>query len=155
MYVLRSSAVGTAILITALAGCGVLDNRASYGEDQVHGQTLPEGIACSRMIVVGDVVRVTSEDSPRVSVTMRVSQWIRPSHGRSTLTFSDRNPKIDGSWAPWKVGGPVLVVIPLKTSEPAHTFRGKELTFNKRYLMSGLKEASHTVCPSPWAPSSP
>lgn len=95
---LRSVAVSTAILTTALAGCGAMDNRASYGEDQVHAQTLPEWIACSQTIAIGDVAKVVGADSPRVTVTMHITQWTRPDHGPSTLVFSDKNPKIDGDW---------------------------------------------------------
>ena len=130
-----------------------MDNRASYGEEQEQGQTLPEAISCSQAIVVGDVVKVTGDDSPRVTVTVRVSQWIRPDQGPSRLVFSDRTVNTDGDRAAWRTGGPLLAIVPLRTSESARTFRGKQLTVHKRRIMSGLKEARHTACPSPWAPS--
>lgn len=130
-----------------------MDSRVSYDEDLEQAQTLPEWIACSRAIATGEVVKVVGADSPQVTVTMRVSHWIRPSHGKSTLVFSERNPKIDGGGA-WKTGGPVLAVIPLKTSDSARMYRGNQLTVNKRLITSGLKEASRTTCPSPWAASS-
>lgn len=148
---LRAGAVIAAILTTAFGGCGVVDNRASYGEGKMHAQTLPEWIACSRTIAIGDVVKVVGADSPRVTVTMHITQWTRPDHGSSTLVFSDKNPKIDGNWPAWEVSGPVLVVIPTNRSDSVNSFRGKQLTSTKQRIDDALDEASTTSCPPRWA----
>lgn len=154
-----------AVALVACLGTGIVLNRsdqpttagfpsASSGQDEhLRSQTLPEWISCSRVIAVGDVTKVTGANAARVKVTMHVTEWIRPAGGSSTLTFTDRNPKIDGGWPAWRTGGPVLVVIPANTSYAVNTFRGKDLTVNRNRIQGALTAGSKTVCRSPWAAS--
>lgn len=152
-----------AVALVACVGTGIALDRsgqpttagftASGQDERLHGQTLPEWIACSRAIAIGDITKVTGTNTSRIKVTMHVNKWIRPTHGSSTLSFTDRNPSIDGGRPTWRVGGPVLVRVSENPSSPVRSFRGKDLTLYRDLVQGGLDDASKTACRSPWAAS--
>jgi hypothetical protein len=91
----------------ALAGCSDQDQG---GGKPLHAPatfdpSLPGWVACSKLIVEGDVVRVSSADSPGRMVTeFAVDRWIKPATGPRTATIETADIAAEGVYERWEPG---------------------------------------------------
>jgi hypothetical protein len=67
--------------------------------------SLPGWVACSRLILEGDVIRVSSADSPGQMVTeLAVDEWIKPASGPKVATIETPDIAAEGVYEWWKPG---------------------------------------------------
>src|SRR3954465_14944015 len=73
------------VLVAIAAGAGCSDQQQSgkpLHAPATFDPSLPGWVACSRLILEGDVIRVCSADSPGQMVTeLAVDEWIKPASG--------------------------------------------------------------------------
>jgi hypothetical protein len=106
------------IAAAALAGCYEQDRsgkplHAPAGFDP----TLPAWVACSRLIVEGDVVRVTDAGSPGQMVTeLAVSRWIKPTSGPKMATIETPDIAAEGVYQRWEPGMHLLLQVDVDPS---------------------------------------
>ncbi len=115
------------------------------------GQSLAEWIACSQTIAIGEVTDIMHPRSGRVRISLRVSNWIRPSTGPERIIVSDIDPKRAGLRPQWRRGGPVLVVVPANRTRPVAAFRGTDLARYRSWIESALPAAASATCPPAFA----
>jgi hypothetical protein len=92
----------------ALAGCS--DQDQGGGGKPLHAPasfdpSLPGWVACSKLIVEGDVVRVSSADSPGRMVTeLAVNLWIKPASGPKIAEIETADIAAEGVYERWEPG---------------------------------------------------
>jgi hypothetical protein len=85
-------------------------------------------VACSRLIVEGDVVRVSSADSPGRMVTeLAVDRWIKPASGPKTATIESADIAADGVYERWEPGSHLLQVDVDPDALPNWQFRDRTI----------------------------
>ncbi|TPQ23685.1 hypothetical protein [Streptomyces sporangiiformans] len=151
--------VAVAALALVLLAYGLADGD-SGGAQQEQGQALShtEMIACSPMIVEGDVVAVRDHpgQDDAVKVTLTVTEWIKPSQGAERqIQFTALSAKEMGEY-PYRKGEHMLVVVRDRPDEPADTFRvdgagtSRTLEFERNRIDQNLAAAAKTECPAFW-----
>ncbi|MFC4467806.1 hypothetical protein ACFPH6_25310 [Streptomyces xiangluensis] len=151
--------VAAASLALVLLAYGLSDGD-SGGAQHEQGQSLShtEKIACSPMIVEGDVVAVRDHpgQDDHVKVTLTVTEWIKPSQGAERqIQFTTMSAKWKGE-PPYAKGEHMLVVVKDRPDEPADTFRvdgagtSRTLEFERNRIDQNLAAAAKTECPAFW-----
>ncbi|MCX4909735.1 hypothetical protein [Streptomyces sp. NBC_00878] len=151
--------VAAATLALVLLAYGLSDGD-SGGAQQAQGQALShtEWIACSPVIVEGDVVAVRDHpgQDDAVKVTLTVTEWIKPSHGAERqIQFTALSAKEMGEY-PYRKGEHMLVVTKDRPDQPADTFRvdgagkSRTLEFERNRIDQNLAAAAKTECPAFW-----
>lgn len=151
--------VAAASLALVLLAYGLADGD-SGGAQQDQGQALShmEWIACSPMIVEGDVVAVRDHpgQDDAVKVTLTVTEWIKPSQGAERqIQFTALSAKEMGEY-PYRKGEHMLVAVRDRPDEPADTFRvdgagkSRTLEFERNRIDQNLAAAAKTECPAFW-----
>jgi hypothetical protein len=140
---------------TSQAGDG--PSRAT-GDRSLSGQ---ENIACSRLMFVGDVTSVRAVPGQhRVTVTARVSEWVKPASGPEAITFQVENntvgnaiPEEEPGQRPWKAGAHGYILVPLAHREPAAVVNGKLAEDTIARDRKDLPKAAGLRCPQWWLDS--
>ena len=107
-----------AIVASAVAGCSGQGGSgkplyAPAGFDP----TLPGWIACSKLIVEGDVVRVSSAASDGRMVTeLAVDQWVKPRSGPKVARIETPDISAEGVYERWEPGTHLLLQVDVDPS---------------------------------------
>lgn len=150
-----SLAVGL-LTVTLVNGGRAGNGDAGLSDDAKRGQTIQEGIACARMIAVGDIVAV--RDAPaagRLVVTFEVRDWIRPGHGAKRVEVDVRDTTDPGYSEPWKKGKNILIQVPTRRDLDAVTHRGAQLAPALAVIKHYLPQAEKTECRPYWRTEQP
>lgn len=153
-----AAAAACAIVVAVIGGAG---NGASQSPTALRppdsseggsGITYAQEIACSRTIVVGDVIAVRDASKPgRVVVAIDVQEWIKPASGPDRASLNVIDPRRVNEKR-WTRGTHVLFTEPLRRDELASVSKGREVKFDRKMLVEALPKASHATCPSPFRP---
>ncbi|MCT2588371.1 hypothetical protein LHJ74_00140 [Streptomyces sp. N2-109] len=154
----------TAALVTAAvvaAGVLAVGLGMDSGEDSAdpgaagQGQTRTEGIACSRFIAEGIVVRVREADTPgRIILTFDVQDRIKPAHGEDHVRLNLFDPAEVDPQDAFRPGEHILLMVQQRRDENPAVFRGEELDFQRSMIKRDLPEARRTECPPYWRENS-
>lgn len=84
-------------------------------------------VACSRYIVVGDVMAVRKAPTKdRVVLSLAARDWLKPSHGRTAVDLEVLDPvSLDAT--PLRPGEHVLVIVAAEQEGHSRTYRGDQL----------------------------
>ena len=109
--------------------------------------TAPERIACSSAITRGVLADVAPAGQGRVSVTIRVADWLKPQQGRDqvTVTVVDGDLEVEKPWVP---GSEVLVTVFVDPEREPDVFTGDAIAPAQRNLEAYLVQARDKRCPS-------
>lgn len=143
----RRTAVRTAgVMLVAgamSAGCG-LDRPQEVGDVSLSGA---EQIVCARTIVEGDVVDVHEGAAKnRIIVTLTVADWIKPAHGRSTVSLDLVDPAAEHGKG-YTTGEHVLMIVLKPREAGATALRGEDLKRYRARLPLDLRRAKKATCP--------
>ncbi|MEV6395881.1 hypothetical protein AB0M39_14050 [Streptomyces sp. NPDC051907] len=141
-----AAAACIAVTVSVMSGSS---GPASREEQNGHGQTLTEWIACARTIAVGDVTEVRPSSKGRITVSLDVDDWIKPSHGDNRITLDLVDPRAAEARPPIEKGQRLLMVVPERSDQEASTFEGAKLTQYRSTITKALDEAEQTACRSP------
>lgn len=135
---------GIALLAGTLpVACG-LQRPPEVGEASLSGA---ERIACARTIVEGDVIDVhDARTGQHVVVTLAVADWIKPTHGRSTVSLDVPDPAAEHG-AGYATGDHVLMFVLEPDGAPALSMRGEPLATYRSSLPRDLRRAKQATCP--------
>jgi hypothetical protein len=126
--VMRRELTGTSVLplvvvaivaATAVAGCS--DEARTAGKP-LHAPasfdpSLPGWVACSRLILEGDVVRVSDAVSPGRMVTeLAVQDWVKPASGPKTARIETVDIAAEGVYERWRPGTHLLLQVDVDPS---------------------------------------
>ena len=67
-------------------------------------------VACSRVIVEGDVISVADADDGQMTTTLKVARWVKPSSGGATVKVTTADIAADGVYARWRPGTHLFLV---------------------------------------------
>lgn len=81
---------GVLVVGLLIAGLGRGDSSPNDGD---RGQSTGEAIACASYLVDGTVIEASQSAPDRVSLTMTVSEWLKPQAGPPTLKVT-----VTGFW---------------------------------------------------------
>jgi hypothetical protein len=130
-----------------LAGCGVHRPPELEGD---HGLSGAEQIVCARTIVEGDVMDVhEAHGKDRLVVTLAVADWIKPTHGGSTVSLDVVDPAAEHGRG-YATGEHVLMIVPEPRDSSATALRGEHLKRYRDELPRNLRRAKKATCPD-WA----
>jgi hypothetical protein len=121
------SAVGTAQSAPAAAAPAAKSAAASTKAapaDDGTGESLADAVACARGILIGEIVSFQPTAGGKVSLTLRVTEWISPSSGPTQITYTVGDNDEDGSASTLRKGQKRLFVVPRSTSASVYTFTG-------------------------------
>jgi hypothetical protein len=137
----------TLLAAAVLTGCGVHRPPEMVGDRGLSGG---EQIACARTIVEGDVLDVhKGQAKHRLSVTLSVADWIKPTHGASTVSLDIVDPATEYADA-YATGNHVLMIVPKVREVGTIALRGDDLTRYRTSLPLNLRRAKKATCPK-WA----
>jgi len=96
-----------AVLLAAIAAVGCTGSHGANGHP-LHAPanfdpSMPGYVACSRIIVEGDVVSVTSSGS-RMITELKVDEWIKPPTGPKVARIESADIAAEGVYKHWPVG---------------------------------------------------
>jgi hypothetical protein len=145
--VLRSLVVAAIVLATAATGCS--DQGGPEGKP-LHAPasfdpTLPAYVACSRLIVEGDVVSVSDSDSAgRMITELAVHEWVKPASGPKTARIETIDIAAERVYERWQPGTHLFLQVDLDPSAlPSWQFDARTIKRIKHAV-----PASHTIeCP--------
>lgn len=137
------TAGGMLIAGAVLAGCG-LDRPQEVGDVSLSGA---EQIVCARTIVEGSVLDVhEGAAKDRISVTLAVADWIKPTHGRSTVNLDIVDPAAEHGRG-YTTGEHVLMIVLKPRESGATALRGEALKRYRDGLPLNLRRAKKATCP--------
>ncbi|MDX3696605.1 hypothetical protein PV726_41380 [Streptomyces europaeiscabiei] len=161
----RPSTIVVALVAAAALSLGLLTFELTNGgnadgtqQEQAQALTHTEWIACSPMIVEGDVVAVRDhpQQADAVNMTLTVTDWIKPGQGTERrIEFTTMSAKWKGE-PPYAKGEHLLVVVMDRPDEPADTFRAngagtsRTLKSVRSRIKKDLPAAAKTECPAFW-----
>jgi hypothetical protein len=100
------SLIVAAMVAAAVAGCSEQEQSGKpLHAPATFDPSLPDWVACSRLILEGDVVRVSSADSPGQMVTeLAVGEWVKPASGPKVATIETPDIAAEGVYERWEPG---------------------------------------------------
>jgi len=107
---------------------------------------------------VGDVTSVRAVPGQhRVTVTARVSEWVKPASGPKTSTFQPENNTVGNAYPEkqpghrrWKAGVHAYIRVPLAHREPPAVLNGKPADDALTRDRKDLPKAATLSCPQWW-----
>ncbi len=136
---------GVLVVGLLIAGLGRGDSSPNDGD---RGQSTGEAIACASYLVDGTVIEASQSAPDRVSLTMTVSEWLKPQAGPPTLkvTVTDSDLSAYGL-EPWAPGTSGLLLVPSARRYSAALITGElhdaQLVSYRRHL----DDAQGLACP--------
>ena len=134
------------VVAGALAGCYDQDR----GGKPLHAPatfdpSLPGWVACSKLIVEGDVVRVTDGPSPgRMLIELAVDRWVKPASGPKTATMETADIAAEGVYERWEPGTHLFLQVDLDPDAlPNWQFEDRTI----RKIERALPESRTLECP--------
>jgi hypothetical protein len=99
---------------------------AKAAMDDGTGESLADAVACARGILIGEIVSFEPAAGGKVSLTLKVTEWITPSSGPTQITYLVGDNDEDGSASTLRKGQQRLFVVPRSTSASVYTFAGPD-----------------------------
>jgi hypothetical protein len=134
------------MVAVAVAGCSEQEQSGkALHAPATFDPSLPGWVACSRLILEGDVIRVSSADSPGHMVTeLAVDEWIKPASGPKVATIETPDIAAEGVYEWWKPGTHLFLQVDVDPAAlPNWQFRDRTIKKIKRAV-----PASRTIdCP--------
>jgi hypothetical protein len=101
-------------------------------------------VACSRLIVEGDVVTVRSADTGRMVTTLAVQDWVKPASGKSRARIETADIAKDGVYKRWSPGTHLRLAVDVDPSVlPSWQFSAAQ--FDK--IRAAVPSAKKLSCP--------
>lgn len=135
---------GTATLTDGTSRDSVAAGSTSRGSDTA----TPGGVACARAILEGDVVASKLTAAGRLTVTLAVTDWIKPDTGPGEVTYDLADSQLSSGErriSPLAPGDHVLVQVPITSDEPVMVHRGGDIQAEKSALLAAIP-AAPTAC---------
>jgi hypothetical protein len=142
---LRSTGILAVLGVVALTGCQSekLESKPLHAAANFD-PSLPGFVACSRLIVEGDVVNVRATKDDRMVTTLAVQDWIKPASGKSRAKIETVDIAKDGVYKRWAPGTHLRLAIDVDpTVLPNWEFT--EAQFAK--FRAAVSEAKKLSCP--------
>ncbi|MHC0432316.1 hypothetical protein ACX6XY_19335 [Streptomyces sp. O3] len=145
-----------AVAVVAAVVLGiVLSGRATDGSEggdaMAEAQSETEAIACARMIVEGDIVKVREpSDRGRVLVTLDVTEWFKPAHGAGRIQLDLVDPAIVDVDRSYQKGQHVLIYVPIREDLDANPSIDDEVPSRRKNLEHNLPRSQGVECPPYW-----
>lgn len=136
-----------AILVAAaVAGCSDQGTRGKpLHAPATFDPSLPGWVACSKLIVEGDVVRVSDAGSPgRMVIELAVDRWIKPRSGPKTATIETADIAAEGVYERWEPGTHLFLQVDLDP-DALPNWQFSERTI--RQIDRALPESRALECP--------
>jgi len=130
----------------ALAGCfGQGQSGKPLHAPATFDPSLAGWIACSRLIVEGDVIRVRDGSSPGQMVTeLAVDRWIKPASGPKTASIETVDIAAEGVYERWEPGTHLFLQVDIDPAAlPNWEFRDRMI----RKIERALPESRTLECP--------
>lgn len=152
------AACAAAVVIVGTLGIlRVIDDPSDPQSGSTSGsQTAPEQLACAVAVVEGDVraIRRVPEQS-RLRVTLRVTDWIKPSDGPATTRLSVLDTGGQGLRDQLRLGTHVLLIVPERADFETEVYSGSNIRSMRKYVDHYLPRSQHIECPSRWKNTPP
>jgi hypothetical protein len=138
--------VAAIVLATAATGCS--DQGRPEGKP-LHAPagfdpTLPAWVACSRLIVEGDVVRVSDGDSGEMITELAVQEWVKPASGPKTARIETIDIAAEGVYNRWQPGTHLFLQVDVDPSAlPSWQFDDRMI----KRIKHAVPAAQTIVCP--------
>lgn len=102
-------------------------------------------VACSRLIVSGEVLDVSDADAPdRMRTRLRVADWVKPTAGPRVTTIETADIARDGVYRRWQPGTHLFLVVDVDPAAlPEWQFRAGTIAAIRR----AVPEARTLGCP--------
>ncbi|MFJ6808447.1 hypothetical protein ACIQRK_20875 [Streptomyces anulatus] len=146
---------GRTVLLSVAAACavalvvGVVAASGGSSIESDRGQTFPELLACSTVIVEGTLKDVRPAGEGHVQVTMSVDRWLKPRNGVVTVTFDLADPAVSDPVEAYREGDHVLMLVPSNRDHLATTFpfQGQEIPATRDRVIRTLPGVANAECP--------
>jgi len=112
----RMLALATAALaLTACSSSDVADTAPSGSSRPLHAPpnfdpSTAGYVACSRVVVEGDVLSVTDAGTGHMTTTLKVARWVKPTSGGPTVKVTTADIAAEGVYERWKPGTHLFLV---------------------------------------------
>ena len=139
-----------AVVVATLAGCYYEHGpQQDTGGKPLHAPatfdpSLPGYVACSRLIVEGDVVSVRDGDSGRMVTEFAVDEWIKPASGPEVATIETADIASEGVYERWAPGTHLFLQVDLDPDAyPSWQFEDRTI----RKIKRAVPESRTLECP--------
>jgi hypothetical protein len=136
--------------VALIAGCSEQASEPGEGGKPLHAPptfdtSLPGWVACSRLIVEGNVVRVSDGASPgRMLTEFAVERWIKPASGPKLATIETADIAAQGAYERWKAGTHLLLHVDLDPDAlPNWQFNNRDI----QKIEGAVPESRAPECP--------